>query len=109
MRKTVLLPEPEGPTSTTNSWSLTVRLISCTTSTLPKYLLMCSKRTLAIVDYSFSRSRRYRHRSGHACLLSSSSYLCAHHTNLHKGAFDDRITSFCICHLHRDNRCPNLT
>src|SRR6266567_7785808 len=52
MRKMVLLPEPEGPTSTTNSWSLTVRLRSCTTSTLPKYLLMCSKRTLAIVHAS---------------------------------------------------------
>ncbi len=35
--------------------------------------------------------------------------LCVHHTNLHKGAFDDRVASFCICHLHRDHRCPNLT
>ena len=35
--------------------------------------------------------------------------LCVHHTNLHKGAFDDRVASLCICHLHRDHRCPNLT
>src|SRR5712691_5688848 len=35
--------------------------------------------------------------------------LFVHHTNLHKGAFDDRVTSFCICHLHCDHRCPNLT
>src|SRR3989442_4039591 len=63
MRKIVLLPDPEGPTSTTNAWPLTVRLISCTTSTLPKYLLICSKRTLAIAHHSFSRSRRSRHRT----------------------------------------------
>ena len=35
--------------------------------------------------------------------------LCIHHTNLHKGAFDDRVTRLCICHLHRDHRCPYVT
>src|SRR5260370_24567529 len=74
MRKIVLLPEPEGPTSTTNSWSLTVRLISCTTSTLPKYLLMCSKRTLAIAHHSFSRSSQSRYRNGYAFNQASYSF-----------------------------------
>jgi hypothetical protein len=35
--------------------------------------------------------------------------LCAHYTNLHKGAFDDRVARFCIRHLHRDHRCPHVT
>src|SRR5260370_2126194 len=40
---------------------------------------------------------------------STRTMLCVHHTNLHKGAFDDRVASLCICHLCRDHRCPNLT
>src|ERR1700719_310248 len=32
MRKVVLLPQPEGPTSTTNSWSAMSRSMPCTTS-----------------------------------------------------------------------------
>jgi hypothetical protein len=35
--------------------------------------------------------------------------LGVHHTNLHKGAFDDRVVSLRIRHLHRDHPCPDLT
>src|SRR5258706_4313221 len=40
---------------------------------------------------------------------STRTMLCVHYTNLHKGAFDDRVVSLCIRHLRRDHRCPNLT
>src|SRR5437868_847261 len=35
MRNSVLLPQPDGPTKTTNSWSATSRSTPCTTATSP--------------------------------------------------------------------------
>src|SRR5713226_524066 len=54
MRRQVLLPQPEGPTRTRNSLSLTSRLMSWTTSTLPKRLNTCSNRTRAITATPFA-------------------------------------------------------
>src|SRR5258708_33603747 len=59
MRRQVLLPQPEGPTRTRNSLSLTSRLMSCTTSTLPKRLYTCSNRTRAITVTPFRSCNRH--------------------------------------------------
>src|SRR5260221_335031 len=53
MRRQVLLPQPEGPTRTRNSLSLISRLMSCTTSTLPKRLYTCSNSTRAMTVTPF--------------------------------------------------------
>src|SRR5260370_365463 len=59
MRRQVLLPQPEGPTRTRNSLSLISRLMSCTTSTLPKRLYTCSNRTRAITVTPFRSCNRH--------------------------------------------------
>src|SRR5947209_17152069 len=56
------------------------------------------------------------------CAQSSSTTMCiagwlgnplkhtvTRHKNLNKGATDNRVVSSCICHLHCDLRCPELT
>jgi len=50
IRKSVVLPQPEGPTSTTNSPSLIVTLTPCTTSTRPKDFLTSFSSTEAMHD-----------------------------------------------------------
>src|ERR1700745_2295968 len=51
MRSVVDLPQPEGPTSTTNSLSGMSRLMLRTTSTLSKRLTTLRNDTSAMVDY----------------------------------------------------------
>jgi hypothetical protein len=48
MRKSVDLPQPEGPTKTTNSWSLISKFTSWMTPTFPKSLLIPVSCTPAI-------------------------------------------------------------
>jgi len=48
IRSIVDLPQPDGPTSTTNSSSAISRLSPCTTSTAPKRLTTSRIETLAI-------------------------------------------------------------
>src|SRR5688572_26680957 len=51
MRRIVDLPEPEPPTSTTSSPSVTSRLKSSTTATSPNRLETCSKETDGILSF----------------------------------------------------------
>src|SRR5438046_8195421 len=47
-RKVVVLPQPDGPRNTMNSWSSTLRSRSRTATTSPKRLVIFSTLTLAI-------------------------------------------------------------
>ena len=48
IRSAVVLPQPDGPSSTRNSAGATVRLSSCSTVTAPKDLLIASSSTVMI-------------------------------------------------------------
>src|ERR1700730_3982469 len=59
MQSNVLLPHPDGPTKTTNSWSATSRSTPCTTATSPYDLQTPRRLTPATASVSgHSRSRQ---------------------------------------------------
>src|SRR5712691_5293944 len=56
MRRNVVLPQPDGPSSTRNSPSRTVRLMPPTATTSPKFLVISLAATVAIWAPSMSRA-----------------------------------------------------
>src|SRR5205807_6305650 len=60
MRKVVVLPQPEGPTSTTNSLSLMSRLTSLTACT-SSYFLLRARMTTSAMFLSLHRTGDSRH------------------------------------------------
>src|SRR5437016_5586764 len=63
IRSSVLLPHPDGPTSTTNSPSTISMLTPCTTWVLPKLFLTLRNATDAMISHStlYGAGRQARH------------------------------------------------
>ena len=54
MRRVVVLPQPDGPTSTTNSWSWMSRFTSLTACTSSYFLFKLRIATSAMTRYPFT-------------------------------------------------------